>query len=58
MKNRKYYIDLVFGSSLADCYYQLVRVKDEAILCAYSSIDLVWQHVDYLHISRDLVYEL
>lgn len=38
---KKYVIEFIAGSCIVECYYQLVRQYDDAILCAYSTIEEV-----------------
>lgn len=42
--NAEYVVDYIFNSSTCVSYYQLVRIKDDAILCTGASITYIMLH--------------
>jgi hypothetical protein len=57
--NSKYYIDYIHSNRMgSNFYHQLVRRQDEAILCAYHNLDLVYAHCFKAGINRSDVATL
>lgn len=54
---KKYMVEFIAGSCIVGCYYQLVRVYDDAILCAYRTIEEVVAYCNEFGIDMNNVAE-